>query len=363
MDTKKTRVVLLNTDLGYGGAEKNMVFVANSLARENNIQVTFLTYRDKNKDYQELKDEIKRVKLGSEDRGGNLISIIKSIREIRLYLMKNEVDVVISFLSPSHIRAVLASRGCRTKVILSERADPYMKRMAIKEKIVATINHLLFSMADGYVFQTEKAKAYYSKSVQNKSVVIPNFVNKLTRTSSRSLKEKKIVFVARAEIKQKRQDLIIDAFNMLSKEYPDYILELYGDGADLHTICDMARDNEKIKLCGVTTNIVESIQNAMMFVLTSDYEGIPNALLEAMSLGIPSISTDCSPGGAAMLIDNYKSGIIVERGNVFQIYSAMKYMIEHSDEAEIMGQNAMYVNEVFNGDAIGKKWVDFIKEI
>ena len=119
--------------------------------------------------------------------------------------------------------------------------------------------------------------------------------------------------------------------------------------------------NEKIKMCGVTADIVEAIQNATMFVLTSDYEGIPNALLEAMSLGVPCVSTDCSPGGAAMLIDNYKTGIIVERGNVFDIYKAMKYMVEHPDEAEEMGKNAMYVNDEYSVGVIEKKWVQFVK--
>ena len=105
------------------------------------------------------------------------------------------------------------------------------------------------------------------------------------------------------------------------------------------------------------------ISYAAFFVLSSDYEGIPNALLEAMSIGVPCISTDCSPGGAAMLIQNKKNGLLVSRNNANALADAMEYIICHPVEAELMGKNGMYVCDAFSEKTISEKWLSFIEKM
>ncbi|MDO5558724.1 MAG: glycosyltransferase [Oscillospiraceae bacterium] len=338
-----------------------MVFLANSLLQYN-MDITFLTYRNKECVLQKLDPGVKHEHLDISDKGGSIVSIINSVRKIHQYIKNNNFDLAIAFLSPSQIRLVPACWFTKTKVLLSQRADPYNKGASFISHVIANVINTIFSAADLFVFQTVKAKQFYSKKVQRASAVIPNPIKPLVRTCERNTQstEKSIVCVARLELKQKRQDVLIEAFNKLSKEYPEYVLKLYGDGEDEKAIRGLIGRNEKIKLCGVATDVAEAIQNAAMFVLSSDYEGIPNALLEAMSIGLPCISTDCSPGGAAMLIDNHKNGIIVDVHDADKLYKAMKYYVENPSEAEKYAKEAVNVNTKFSPQKITEMWVSYI---
>ncbi len=355
------KVLILNADIGYGGAEKMLAFLANVLCTANN-EVTFLTYRE-NKNFQELCSEVKHEHLPLEScnhRSKGFTTICK----LHKYIKRNKFDIAIAFLSPSQLRLVPACWGTKTKVLLSQRGDPYVKPKGIKNKLINFINKFIFCRADYFVFQTDKARDFYSRSVRKKSMVIANPVVPLLRSMPRTDNnvEKAFVSVARLELKQKRQDLLINAFLLLNKEYPEYKLELYGDGEDVEAIKEMASVNPNIHLCGVTHNVSESIQNATALVLSSDYEGIPNALLEAMSLEVPVVSTDCSPGGAAMLIENDQNGILVERDNVFELYNAMKSIIENPQQTKTMAIQAKKTTEKFLPEKIGALWLGAIEK-
>jgi glycosyltransferase involved in cell wall biosynthesis len=100
-----------------------------------------------------------------------------------------------------------------------------------------------------------------------------------------------------------------------------------------------------------------------MFVLSSDFEGIPNALLESMSIGVPSVSTDCSPGGAAMLIRNKENGLLVPKGDVKALATAMEFIITHPAESERMAIQATEVNELYAETEIAGKWESFLTKL
>lgn len=72
----------------------------------------------------------------------------------------------------------------------------------------------------------------------------------------------------------------------------------------------------------------KKMSDSKMYVLSSDFEGIPNSLLEAMSIGMPVVSTDCSPGGARLLIENGVNGLLVKTGNSGELASAMEVYFE-----------------------------------
>ena len=233
-------------------------------------------------------------------------------------------------------------------------------------KIAESIGDALFKQADYFVFQTNAAKEYYPKSVQKKAVVIPNPIKPLNRTMPREGNiEKKIVCVARLDLYQKRQDILIDAYKNIAQNFPDYRLVLYGDGEDYdETILrQKASGCPQIIFAGPCKNLVEDIQNATLAVLSSDFEGIPNALLEYMSLGIPSISTDCSPGGAAMIITNGINGLLVPRSNPHKLSDAIAYMLQNPQEAENMGHNGTTVNERFSEIKISQRWNEVLSTL
>ena len=100
-----------------------------------------------------------------------------------------------------------------------------------------------------------------------------------------------------------------------------------------------------------------------MFVMTSDYEGIPNALAEAMSLGLPCISTDCSPGGAALLMENGKNGLLVPVGDSDKLAEAMREYMDDPEFAEQMGRNAINIADTFSQEKILDQWISFIERV
>lgn len=356
------KILFLNTNIGYGGASKMMGWVASQCA-EAGHEVVFMTYRDSTVN-QELSPKIKHIHKQLEDKSGKQKHFISCVRFIRNYIKTEQIDLAISFLSPSHLRLSIACLGTNCRTLFSERGDPTQKPTTLKGRILNLFLRKAFSSADKFVFQTPMAAACFPKSVQNRSCVISNPIKPLVRTSERVVGgDKNIVCVARLDIKQKRQDVLIEAFKLISSRYPDYSLQLYGDGPEYdEKILKMsAEGNQKIHFMGPTKDVRSAIQCATMTVLSSDFEGIPNALLESMSIGTPSVATDCTPGGAAMLIRDKENGLLVPRGNVQALAEAIEYVITHPEEAERMGRCGLDVNRLYAEKVIADRWLNFIQ--
>lgn len=357
------KLLFFNTNIGYGGASKMIVWVANQCAKKGH-DVTFLTYRDKSV-YQTLSPQVKLIQESLEDvnGSGNAISTVKWLHR---FIKKCRFDLGVAFLSPSMLRMAIAAKGTNMKLVFSQRGDPYYgaKCKSLKSKTIYLLNTWAFNQADGYVFQTQMAQAYYDKAIQKRSVVIPNPIRQMQRTEERSGNiRNSFVAVGRLDLKQKRQDLMIEAFNFISAKYPDFKLEIYGDGEDEEKVKLLAASNKNIHLMGKTSNVVKAIQNAWATILSSDFEGIPNALLESMSLGVPSISTDCSPGGAAMLIRNKENGLLTPRGDAKALAEAIEYTILHHEETEEMARVGQEVNELYSEDKISDRWNSFLDNV
>ena len=337
------KLLFLNTNIGYGGASKMIVTIANYFADAGH-EVYFLTYRD-TECHQTLSKNVCLIQESIEGYSNKLLGFWRTVRFVRHVIQSQMIDVSVAFLSPSQLRLSIAAVGTKTKLVFSQRGDPYYRYSSLFYRIINPIVDYFFSRADGYVFQTNGARDFYSNSIRSRSIVIPNPIDPIVRTKSRvDGIEKRIVSVARLQIWQKRQDLLIEAFKLLGDVSQEYTLDLYGDGQDESRLKSLAEGNPHIRFMGKISNVGDKIQNAAIFVLSSDFEGIPNSLLEAMSLGIPCISTDCSPGGAAMLIDNRHNGLLVPRGDAEALSNAIRFFIENPEEAEIMGNNARVVN-------------------
>lgn len=357
------KILFVNTDIGYGGAEKMIVWLANQCV-EHGHEVTFFTYRDE-REMQPLSTKVKHVHVQLENEGAGL-SMFKTIMHLHKFIRKEQFDVGIAFLSPSILRLAIAAIGTKIKLLFSHRADPYYRVLnkSLKLKVFGHLNKWAFNRADYYVFQTKMAQKYFCQNIQNRSTVIANPIHPLVRTIERKGNvEKRIVTVGRLDLKQKRQDILIEAFNIITDKYPEYVLEIYGSGEDEIAIKNMSKSNSRIKLMGKTDKVGQVIQNAAVFVLSSDFEGIPNALLEALSIGVPCVASDCSPGGAAMLIDNNVNGLLVPRSNAKAMAEAISFMLENSQKSENMAIKAMNVNKTYSENIISEKWVRVIENL
>ena len=349
------KILFVNENLDYGGAGKILVWLANSLA-ENGYEVTFLTYR-KGKERLSLTDNIRQTQFIFNEEESGARNVIKTAVLLRKYLKENCFDTAVAFSEPSQTRLAVAAAGLNTRCIFSQRLDPY----TVEKK---SLMKLVYRRADHIVFQTEGARQFYPERIKNSSSVIPNPVIPTGTGTFEGERQKKIVSVGRLDIFQKRQDLLIEAFKIIAADYPDYILEFIGDGPDMEKLKAMSSDMaDRILFPGVSENVQKDIREASVFVLSSDFEGIPNALMEAMSLGVPSISTDCRPGGAAEILTNGENGLLVPAGDSGKLAEAMRKYMDDPEFAEQMGRNAMNIAETFSQEKILDQWISVIERV
>lgn len=358
------KILFFNANIGYDGASKMMAAVANYLALHNH-DVTFLTYEN-SEIYQPLHKCVRHKQIMLQKL------IIKGIRRIdqvfilHKHIKQNKYDIALAFLSPPKYLLTLACKFTNTRVLISERGDPYIRLPGSKIFVSNALKYVV-NTANAFVFQTKGAQSYYPKKVISKSIIIPNpVVNRNILKQYQGEREKAIVNVARFDIFQKRQDLLIKAFSKILNKYPEYKLKLYGDGPDEYILRKLTGElniTDKVLFMGVSHDVYKDIRKAALFVLSSDFEGIPNALLEAMSVGLPCISTDCSPGGARLLIRNKENGMLVPPDDLDEMAEAIEYMLSHTIETAKMAKNALNVVSEYTEDKIYSEWESFINDI
>ena len=286
------------------------------------------------------------------------------IIELRKYIKGEKPDVLITMSVPLCIYTVPALVGLGVKHIISERNSP--SHFAGK-KLTKWMSRILMMFADGYVFQTEDSRRYYNGRIYSKSIVIHNPVSNMPRVfHDFGLPDSKtIVSVGRLN-SQKNQGLLIRAFANVYKDYPDYSLVIWGEGRERESLLQVAKEcgvESNVQLPGTATNIFEKIKDASLFVMSSDYEGMPNALMEAMALSLPCISTDCPCGGPRELIDNGKNGILVPVRDVEAMSSAIKTIISNNKLANTIGKNASTIRNTHSLEIIGQQWQSVIKRV
>lgn len=113
---------------------------------------------------------------------------------------------------------------------------------------------------------------------------------------------------------------------------------------------------------GISNSLEKEIADAAMFVLPSDYEGMPNALMEAMTLGLPVISTDCPCGGSRYWIEHKVNGQLFPVRDENALAKAMLYNIENPDKAEEMGQKARETLQSATLDKVYHQWKSYMME-
>ncbi len=368
------KIVFMTNAMGKGGAERVIVNLTSYLSEKNEVSIisvhnTYVGYDiDKKVNLYTLDDEY--TDIYSTEKSIEKISMIKKIKrifkrltKINYYKKSLKPDVIVSFMPKPSFLVLITNFINKIPVIVSVRNDPKTEYASKKNNILMKI---LYPSAAGFVFQTEEAKNYFNKKIKDKAVVIPNPINpKFIEKPFLEERQKEIVSVGRLE-EQKNHKLLIDAFSEVVKKYGDYKLIIYGEGKLRKNLEDYINEKElqgKVFLPGNVDNIKDRIYESSMFVLSSNYEGMPNALMEAMALGLPVISTDCPCGGPRFLIQNNKNGILVENGNVEELENAMKKILENPDFASELGKNANKIAETLNPNKVNAVWEKYIKKV
>lgn len=347
-----------------GGAER-VVNILSGQFYKNGYEVVLATEWT-GKDEYALCDGVRRVHVGLDnERGGRIHNFSERIYKLRKTIKEEQPDVVIAFAKKAIYRALFATVGTKVPVILSVRTSPEGNYDHLLDRILIPF---LYRRAAGAVFQTEAARDFFQRKLGERSVVILNPLKDcyLDRIPSAGRK-KEIVQVGRLD-QFKDQIVLLDAMYRVHKQYPDYILRIYGgdsgDGTKQKLEASIAAHDagEYIYLMGSVEHPEEYIEDAAVFVLSSWLEGMPNALMEAMALGLPVVATDCSGGGPATLITHGKNGLLVPVKDAAAMAEAVSHLIQHADLAEQMGQQAKKIGEQARESVVFAAWRDYIEE-
>lgn len=346
--------------LSFSGAENVVRFLLESLSKRGHEVSVMLLERMPSED-----EKIEGVTAENAIvKGGGLKNTVKRIRAERRVLKKLKPDVFIIFNCEMAFSAVPASRFMpKTKVIVCERNDPTMVPPSEKRR---KLRNRVYKFANAGVYQTETILRYFDK-ITKPSFVIENPIRERYERCA-PIGERKKIFTtaARLDDKQKNQSLMIRAFAKAAKVHPEFELHMLGDGPDLAKYEALIAElgaGEHIKLLGRHPNPAAYTKDGYAFLLTSEFEGMPNALLEAMAVGLPCISTDCGGGGAAALIENEKSGILIARGDEDALVKNILRLMEDESLCEALGEEAYKLNDRLNPDKITTAWEETCRTV
>ncbi|MBS6711884.1 MAG: glycosyltransferase [Ruminococcus sp.] len=354
-----SKIALYIDSMQRGGAQRVMsVLSSHFLQYENEVLMINDVLLNHEIEYP-LANGIKRIIL--ERKSNNpILNNYNRVKQLRKIVKQEKVDIILSFLGPTNQRMLVATLGLRVKKFVSVRNDPTIEYGKGIKKIVANI---LFLLADGTVFQTEEARSYFSKRIQKKSKVIFNPVAELFYDQKWNCARSDIAVVGRLQ-PQKRPDLAVKAFAEIADEFPETKLVFYGAGELEDTIWGLSKQfeiDDRVTVYGNTNEIAKKLSESALFMMCSDFEGMPNALMEAMAIGVPVISTDCPCGGPRSLIQNDMQGILVPCNDVISLANALRKVL-----GNLMLQKDMSVRErqrafSFRTPIILEIWDDYLK--
>lgn len=359
---KKTIVFYIAT-LTRGGAERVIVNLANYFYRQG-YEVYMVTLEPDEGLYP-MENGIHKIVLKDEQKSGIIGRIrgaLGRITQVRRLLADTQAQTLVSFIGKTNIRAILAALGTRTKVFVSVRSAPGREYAGRLQSVLAKT---LFCFADGIVFQSEGAKSFFPKTVQRKSRILynplsPEYIDAFYTGERRN----EIVTVGRMD-KVKNHALLVDAFSRVVKEKPQMHLTIYGGGDCMEAIQKQVKElgiADKVSLPGDSEQISEKIRDARMFVLSSDFEGMPNAVAEAFAVGAVVVSTDCPSGGARMLVRDGETGLLVPVRDAERMAAAMLRILEDAKLEERLRRNAYKFSQTLHPDKINGMWKQYIEE-
>ena len=355
------KICFLVPTMSSGGAERTVSYLAD-YGVKNGYEVDIVTLKDDK--FYDISNGVNYFTVDVGKQKSNIFSrfnqFLKRIKKYKAYLKENKPDLVFSILCT----AVLYPKICNKKipVVTSERVNPIIGRSKGKR----IYRNFMFKLADGMIFQTKAVQDFY-KSKKITGVVIPNAVgNPIAYEFDSPAKERDKVITAVGRLSdQKDYHTMINAFEIVYEKYPEYSLNIYGKGPDeeiLKSFVSTKKCKEAVHFCGVDKNAIRCVQKSKCYVMTSLFEGMPNALMEAMAVGTPCVSTNCDYGPAELIEDNV-NGQLVDVGDVDAVANAILNYIENEGFSNLVAQNAMKIKETNSIDKISKRFFDYFEEV
>ena len=367
MGTNMKKIMFHLNCLERGGAERVVSNLANQFAKDG-YEVIVATEWQGEVEYS-LDEKVRRVHVGLKESDRKRSRLSKAWRRLwylRTFILKEKPDVTLAFAHKAIYRALGATLFTGQKVIIAVRTDPVGHYDRMLDKIMIPI---LYPHASGAVFQTTGQRDFFPKYIRDKSVIILNPLHdKYISADQPENREKTVVHSGRI-VDFKNQDMLIRAFINVHKRHPDYQLKIYGgdsfDGT-LEILQNTIRENnaeEYVRLMGSSDELEKELVKGSVYAFSSDWEGLPNALLEAMALRLPVVATDCPCGGPRTVIRNEENGLLIPIKDQHALEIAINRLIEDREFAEKLGNEAGKIVEELNGPTIVEKWRNYIEKV
>lgn len=351
----KAKIFFVCSSLNSGGAERVLSILSRPLAdRYSNVE--YIMWKDQPVFYN-IDNRIKLVNIEKECGSRNLR---KRMLWFRKYVNKSNPNLILSFSAPFNMLTIASLLFTNHRIIACERVDPRSFRWGRHFEIA---RNLLYRKAFGILAQTQMSKEYFKGNLFRKTQVIYNPITMSLNDVGSALNTKKsnTIVTAGRLVSQKRHDLLIKSFSKFKTTHPDYQLIIYGEGTEKEKLISLTKKLglfKDVSFPGNAKDLWEKIKSAKMFVMSSDFEGMSNSMIESMCLGIPTISTRVS--GATDLIQNNHNGILIDTGDDEALYQSLCKVADNEGFASKLGQNGTKLYNKLSVDVISKEWLDYI---
>ena len=354
-------IVLFISALRKGGAERVMVNLADYLHR-NGVRVTLVTQYICEEEYT-LPAGIPRILseiTPQEETGSRIGDFLARYRKLCRIFTELHPDCILSFIGKNNIMTLLCTRFSGIPAVVSVRGEPKSEYYNFPMRFLAKT---LFACAAGVIVQTGAARDFFPPVIRKKAVILKNPLNPaFVRERRTGRPDGRIVSVGRVDA-NKNHALILRAFARIAPEFPNASLVVYGDGEKRQELIRKTQElglSDRVQFPGAVSDVAEKIRTASAFVLSSGHEGMPNALIEAMCLGIPSISTDCPCGGPRELIEDGVNGYLIPVGDEEALADRLRRIFSDEEGAEKMGKQAALLLEEYRPERVNAEWMDYL---
>lgn len=323
-------LALVIASLGTGGAERVMSELANHFA-ERGDRVTLITLDTIELDAYPLAPGIERVALGlvknSTGIAGAIAMNCRRLGALRRAIRRSDARTVLSFEERTNVLVVVATVGLSVRRVVSERTDPVQHAIG---PVWALLRRLTYPLADAVVVQTARLLPWARRAALRRRAAhaIPNPLRALkTSAAAPAAREPLIAALGRLWL-EKGHDVLIRAFAAVAPEYPEWRLTIVGEGPERGALTALAASlgiSERVAMPGWMDVPEEMLARASVFVMSSRYEGFPNALLEAMGAGLPVVSTACR--GTEELIEEGRNGYVVPIDDADALAAALRRLL------------------------------------
>ena len=347
------RLALVIHSLNGGGAERNAAEMANWWS-SHGTQVTLITLDCASTDLYHIQSNVERIDLDlmseSQSSWQGLQENLRRSRKLRQAIQRTSADAVISFTDKMNVLTLFACRGLDIPIVVSEQTNPGTHAIG---KLWNWLRRRYYPHAQAVVTLTATARDFCRGFVPaDKLHVIGNCVwspAELASVPAVLDRPPQILAVGRLS-PEKGYDMLIDAFNQIADQYPDWHLAIAGDGplrSELETEVRSSKFTDRIHLLGWVNNIAELYRGSQMLTLTSRYEGFPSVVLEAMSHALPVVSFDCETGPAE-IIRHEVDGLLVPPNDVTCFANALESLLADPALRLRLSNHAVSVNDRFS---------------